>query len=123
MKNPHNRFALIYLKATNNRHIVVDRILDQQERCIKYAREHGYNISHIFIDSPDRSDSGRSTYKLMLAYIKNNPSERFVVIATDLSRLTRDVSVLKQIVKDFSKLNVRLETVESNNFLFNTRSI
>lgn len=59
----------------------------------------------------------------MIDYIKNNPSERFVVVATDLSRLTRDVSVLKQIVKDFSKLNVKLETVESNNFLFNTKSI
>ena len=87
------RPALIYCRVSDRKQRLQGSGLDSQEqRCRKYADEHGYNVEMVFPD--DVSGGGdfmkRPGMRAMLAYLEAQSGKAYVVIFDDLKRFARD---------------------------------
>ncbi len=118
--------ALIYCRVSSERQVKEGHGLDSQEkRCKDRADAKGYPFVAAF---RDEGVSGglleRPGMKALLAYLDDHPTEHFVVLIDDLSRLARDVTVhlrlrleLKARGAELECLNLDLDKTEEGEFV------
>ncbi len=87
------RKALVYCRVSSVRQSVEGSGLESQEqRCLSYASQNGYEIDRTFKDSFTGGGDFmlRPAMAAMIAYIDSKPYLQFIVIFDDLKRLARD---------------------------------
>jgi len=110
--------ALIYCRVSSQRQVNEGHGIDSQEkRCRDYANSRSYKVIRVF---PDEGISGglfeRPAMQALIKYIDENPTEKYVIIFDDISRLARDLGVHLRLVMELCK--VRGAVLESPNFKF-----
>lgn len=119
MKINNVKKALIYCRVSSDRQVKEGHGLDSQELiCRQYALSNGYELMKIF---KEEGVSGalplmeRPQMRLLVQYLDQYPTEKFVVIFDDLKRFARDVEVHFKIK---AELFGRGAQVECPNFNF-----
>lgn len=115
---PDTTTALIYCRVSDRKQKTHGSGLESQEqRCRKYADEHGYDVEMVFPD--DITGEGdfmkRPGMRAMLAYMEAQEGKRYIVIFDDLKRFARDTR-FHWTLRD--ELAARGAIVESPNFRF-----
>jgi site-specific DNA recombinase len=106
MKTPRVAFYGRYSTDKQRQESIEDQLLV----CRRFAERHGWSISQEYSDQAHTgADNARPQYQAMLAAATRHEFD--MVIADDLSRLTRDASESHRLVKTFEFQNIRLMTV------------
>lgn len=118
--------AIIYTRVSSERQRDEGHGLDGQEkRCRDRADAKGYRVAEVF---REEAVSGklleRPEMKRMLDYLDSHPTEKYVVLIDDLSRLARDVAVHLRLRLELRTrgailecLNLELDDTEENEFV------
>jgi site-specific DNA recombinase len=87
--------AVIYCRVSSQAQLRNGQGIESQETyCRQYAGWKGYTIHQVFKDSGiSGSRADREGIMAMLAFLRKNRKQRFVVIVDDISRLARDIRV------------------------------
>jgi site-specific DNA recombinase len=104
--------ALIYCRVSSQAQLRNDQGIESQETyCRQYAGWKGYTIHQVFKDSGiSGGTADRDGIKGMLAYLRKNRKQRFVVIVDDISRLARDIRVHLDLRDAINDCNAVLES-------------
>jgi site-specific DNA recombinase len=104
--------AVIYARVSSQAQVKAGMGVESQATyCTQYANWKGYAIHGIFRDfgiSGSRAD--RTGILQMLAFLKENPKTRYVVIVDDISRLARDIRVHLDLRDAIAKCGAVLES-------------
>jgi len=108
--------ALIYCRVSSERQVNEGNGLSSQEqRCRNYAQGKKYQVVAVFRDEGvSGSKLDRPAINNLLQYIDDRPTENFVVVIDDLSRLARGVMVHFKLRLELKKRNVELECLNFN---------
>ncbi|SEN51922.1 recombinase family protein [Nitrosomonas marina] len=104
--------AVIYCRVSSAKQVREGHGLNSQEtRCREYARHKGYDIAQVF---QDEGVSGglidRPGIKALLAFLKQNRNQAYVVIIDDISRLARGLEAHIQLRTAISGAGGKLES-------------
>jgi DNA invertase Pin-like site-specific DNA recombinase len=104
--------ALIYCRVSSQAQLRNGQGIESQETyCRQYASWKGYTIHQVFKDSGiSGGTADRDGIKGLLAYLRKNRKQRFVVIVDDISRLARDIRVHLDLRDAINNCNAVLES-------------
>jgi DNA invertase Pin-like site-specific DNA recombinase len=110
-KHMQKEFSLIYTRVASVKQGEEGiSIAGQEKRCRKFSDEKMYSFEKTFSDEGlSGATFDRPALKKMLQHIENNPGNKYVVIADDMSRVARDVKVGFLIKKTLALAGVKIE--------------
>ena len=111
--------ALIYCRVSSDRQKNEGHGLESQEhRCLDYAKSKGYQVERSAFKDSFSGDGDfllRPAMFELITYLKEHPTEKFVIIFDDLKRLSRDIVSYIALRRTLDDLEA---TVECPNFNF-----
>jgi len=109
--------ALVYCRVSSERQKNEGHGLDSQEsRCVKYARDNGYEVEKIFRDSFTGGGDfmKRPAMSDLIKHTDSNPYQNYVVIFDDIKRFARDVEFHIKLRSTFKVRGVILKCLNYN---------
>lgn len=89
---PHmSRKALIYCRAQGSALSAQSSLTKQEERCRSHARENEYEVVRVFRDEASANSSARPALDEMLALMKRDRAESYIIVIDDTARITRSL--------------------------------
>ena len=111
-----NPKAVIYARVSTTKQVTEGSGLSSQEtRCREYAKHNAYEVSQVFADDVSGGLKDRPGMKALLAYLRQQRGQPYIVIIDDISRLARDVEAHRALRRSISKAGGILES-PSNKF-------
>lgn len=89
--------AVIYCRAASRTQAGPDKLDAQEARCREYASSKGYAVARVFADDGSGNTIDRPGLQALLAFLRQDQQQGYVVIMEDLTRLARDVQKLAQL--------------------------
>ncbi len=109
--------ALLYCRVSTVGQVTDGSGLESQEqRCREYARNKGYSVERVFVDSYTGGGDfmNRPGMRALLEYVDKNPHTNYVVIFDDLKRFARDTEFHFKLRSAFKARDIRPECLNYN---------
>jgi len=109
--------AIIYCRVSTKEQAESGFSLDAQEKsCREFANKNGYEVIKVFIEKGESAKTqDRTELQKLIKYVINKKKHITAIIIWKYDRLTRNLSDQTELVKNFSKLNVRVLSTTENN--------
>jgi site-specific DNA recombinase len=111
MPRETNQKAVIYCRVSGVKQTTRgDGLGSQETRCKEYARYRGHDVMRVFKDDASGRLVARPAMQEMLAFLKSQRKESYVVIIDDISRLARGLDAHLRLRAALSAVGARLES-------------
>jgi len=112
-----SKYCIVYCRVSTKEQAEKGYSLEAQQReCIKFAFRNSYKVDKVFIE---RGESAKTQDRTQLAklieYSVKNKKKPSSLIIWKFDRLARNLSDQTELVKNFSKLNIRVLSATENN--------
>jgi site-specific DNA recombinase len=88
----------------------------QEKVCREYAKQKGYKVNKIFIDSGASGiDMNRIGLRKLITYTMKNKGKLSALIVANCDRLARNLCDLLELYKCFNSLNIKVLSATQNN--------